>query len=282
MGVLEMSQVKGRRRRWWILGAVLTVVALAAIPLAGVADHIISNAVGRTTTATNADGTERTVYWRDYPGVAGVDPQEILAGPTPEEGFAAGQAMVAEIKAALSEEFRLDWAPADAQARSNPYHGPTQNYYGGESLLTNVNGPESQSTSVPQAWTDKQRAISLIGEISGRYGFGAPTIDGTQSWPAEDRLRNLGGLTPDSQVIVSGVALGQAGQWLTFRFQDLSKDTGGTFEEKLRPPEGSAWQMNTVALGYGANGLLPAENRKEFEARLGPFRGLTPPESLDS
>ncbi len=219
---------------------------------------------------------------RKNPGATTQDGGNWKCHSTPEEGFAAGQAMVAEIKAALSQEFRLEWASADAQARSNPYHGPTQNYYGGESLLTSVNGPESQSTSVPQAWTDKQRAISLIGEISGRYGFGAPTIDGTQSWPAEDRLRNLGGLAPDRQVIVSGVALGQAGQWLTFRFQDLSKDTEGTFEEKLRPPEGSAWQMNTVALSYGANGLLPAENRREFESRLEPFRGLMPPESLES
>ena len=50
------------------------------------------------------------------------------------------------------------------------------------------------------------------------------------------------------------MALGPAGQWLSFRFQDLSKDTGGTFEDRLRPPEGSQWQLNTVALGYGANG----------------------------
>lgn len=278
-----MSQVtSGGYRRWWILGAVLIVVALAAIPVAGVAHHMISKAVGRTTTATDADGTERTVFWRDYPGIAGVDPQEVLAGPTPEEGYAAGNAMVAEIKEALSEEFGLEWAMTDAHARSNPFHGPTQNYFGGQSQLTNVNGPESQSTSVPQSWADKQRVLRLMEGITRKYGFGAPTIESPETWPAEDRVRNLGGLTPDKQVIVDGTALGPAGQWLSFRFQDLSKDTDGTFEERLRPPEGSPWQLNTVALSYGANGLLPAENRQEFEARLEPFRGLTPPEPLES
>ena len=56
------------------------------------------------------------------------------------------------------------------------------------------------------------RAISTIGEITRRYGYEAPTIDGLESWSAEDRIRDLGGLTPDKQVIVFGVALGPAGQ----------------------------------------------------------------------
>lgn len=231
---------------------------------------------------TGADGTERTVYWRAYPGVAGIDPRQVLEGPTPQEGHDAGQAMVAEIKAALSEEFQLEWAPLGTEVGSSPFHRPIENGYGGESLLTNVNGPESQSTTVPQAWEEKQRAIGIIGEVARRYGYEAPAINGLENWSAEDRIRDLGGLTPDRQVIVSGVAPGPAGQWVSFRFQDLSKDTNGVFEERLRPPEGSQWQMNTLALSYGANGLLAAEDRNEFQARIEPFRGLTPPEPLES
>jgi hypothetical protein len=222
------------------------------------------------------------VYWRGYPGVAGIDSQQVLEGPTPQQAYDAGQTMIAEIKAALSEEFQLEWAPVvDAGGRS-PFHRPIENHYGGESLLTNVNGPESQSTTVPQTWEAKQRAISVIGDVTRRYSFEAPAIDGLENWSAEDRIRDLGGLTPDKQVIVSGVALGRAGQWLSFRFQDLSKDTNGTFKERLRPPEGSQWQMNTLALSYGANGLLAAEDRNEFESRIEPFRGLIPPEPLES
>lgn len=277
-----MSQFKSRRhRRWWILGAILIVAGIAAVPVAGVVHYMIGNAVGPTTVSTSADGTERTIYWRDYPGVAGVDPLEVLAGPTPQEGYETAETMIAEIKASLSAEFQLAWAPADEQSRS-PFHRPIENHYGGESLLTNVNGAESQSTSVPQTWAEKQRAIGIIEEVTRRYGYGAPTITGLETWSAEDRMRDLGGLTPDQQVIVSGVALGKAGQWLMFRFQDLSKDTNGTFAERLRPPEGSQWQMNTLAFSYGANGLLAAEHRQEFETRFETFRGLTPPEPLES
>lgn len=278
-----MSQFRLRGyRRWWIFAAILIVVGIAVVPVASVVHHIYDNAVGRTTVATDADGTERTVYWREYPGVAGIDSQQVLEGPTPQQGFDAGQAMIAEIKAALSEEFQLEWAPVGATGGRNPFHRPIENHYGGESLLTNVNGPESQSTTVPQTWEAKQRALSIIGEVTRRYGFEAPAIDGLENWSAEDRIRDLGGLTPDKQVIVSGVALGRAGQWLSFRFQDLSKDTNGTFKERLRPPEGSSWQMNTLALSYGANGLLAAEDRNEFESRIEPFRGLIPPEPLAS
>jgi hypothetical protein len=269
-------------RRWWILAAILFVAGIAAVPVAGIVQHVFDNAVGRTTVATDADGSERTVYWRDYPGVAGIDTQQVLEGPTPQQGLDAGQALIAEITAALSEEFQLEWAPAVDAEGGSPFHRPIENHYGGESVLTNVNGPESQSTTVPTTWEEKQRAISIIGVVAHRYGYQAPLIDGLESWSAEDRIRDLGGLTQDKQVIVSGVMLGRAGQWLSFRFQDLSKDTNGTFEERLRPPEGSQWQMNTLALSYGANGLLAAEDRDEFESRIESFRGLIPPEPLES
>ena len=254
-----MSQFTWRgRRRWWVVAAILVVVGIAAVPVASIVRHMFDNGVGRTTVETDGDGTQRTVYWREYPGVAGIDPQQALDGPTPQQGYDTGQTMPAEIKVALSEEFQLEWAPVGDNGGGSPFHRPIENHYGGQSLLTNVNGPESQSTAVPQTWEEKQRAIGIIGEVARRYGYEAPGINGLESWSAEDRTRELGGPTPDKQVSVSGAALGRAGQWLSFRFQDLSRDTNGTFGERLRPPEGSQWQMNTLALSYGATGLLAA------------------------
>lgn len=271
-----------RRRRWWLIVVLALAGTMAAVPIAAVAHHLISQAIGRTTVASDADGTDRTVYWRDYPGIAGADPQEILQGPTPDEGYAAGRKMVAEIKTALSTEFRLDWAPEDDLPASSIFQERVQNSFGGQSLLTVVNSPESQSTSVPTAWADKERVLSIIGEITDRHGYRTPTINPLDSWSDEDRIRDLGGLTPDKQVIVAGMVQGPAGQWLSFRFQDLSKDADGRFEERLRPPEGTRWQMNTVALSYGANGLLPGDDRDEFRDRLEPYLGLTPPDPLES
>ena len=91
-----------------------------------------------------------------------------------------------------------------------------------------VNGPVSQSTSVPQVWSDKQRAIRIIGEVSARYGYSAPAMDTFDLWSMEDRIRELGGDTPETQVIVSGAAHGPAGQWLVVRVSGFVKGQRGT------------------------------------------------------
>ena len=270
-------------RRQWTVAIFVIVGALIAIPAVAVGHFMISQAVGRVTVVTDADGRERTVYWREYPGVAGVNPQEILHGPTPEEAHAAGQDMIAEVRAALTAELGLEWAPpTEGRDDFDPFVQRIQNYFGGEALLTVVNALPSQSTSVPRDWADKQRALEIVGTVIARYGYSAPVIDTLDWWTDEQRMSDLGGLTPETQVIVSGMAQGPAGQWLSFTFQDLSKDATGRFKERLAPPSGSGWQLDTVSLSYGANGLLRDADRDEFTERLEPFAGLTPPAPLET
>jgi hypothetical protein len=272
-----------RRGRWRIVVIAILVGALVAVPAVFIGQFMIGQAVGRVTVVEVAGGKERTVYWRDYPGIAGLNPDEVLQGPTPEEGYATGQKMVAEVRAALTEELKLEWAPPpDERNGFEPFVDQVQNYFGGESLLTVVNAPTSQSTSVPRPWADKQRAIRIIGEVTGRYGYSAPELESLDEWTEEDRIRDLGGTTPATQVIVSGSVNGPAGQWLMFTFQDFSKDTDGSFRQRLEPPEGSDWQLDTISLSYGANGLLRKANREEFKKRLAPFAGLTPPAPLET
>ena len=276
------SGTRSSRRRWTIASLVV-VGALIAIPAAAIGHFMISQAVGRVTVVTDADGRERTVYWREYPGIAGVDPQKILQGPTPGDGHAAGKDMIAEVRAALTAELQLEWAPPpDVPGDVDPFVHRIQNYFGGESLLTAVNAPASQSTSVPRAWADKRRALEIIGTVIARHGYAAPVIDTFGQWTDEQRMSDLGGLTPETQVIVSGMAQGPAGQWISFTFQDLSKDTTGRFQERLAAPPGSGWQLDTLSLSYGANGLLADEDREEFKKRLEPFAGLTPPAPLET
>ena len=273
-----------RISRWrWTVAIFVIVGALIAIPAVAVGHFMISQAVGRVTVVTDADGKERTVYWREYPGVAGVDPQQVLQGPAPEEGQAAGQDMIAEVRAALTTELGLEWAPpTDGRDDFDPFVHRIQNYFGGESLLTAVNSLPSQSTSVPRDWADKLRALEIVGTVIARYGYSAPVIHTFDQWTDEQRMSDLGGLTPETQVIVSGMAEGPAGQWLSFTFVDLSQDTAGHFDERLALPSGSGRQVDTFSLSYGANGLLRDADRDEFTERLEPFAGLTPPAPLET
>jgi hypothetical protein len=86
---------------------------------------------------------------------------------------------------ALTRELQLEGAsPPEGQDDVGPFAERIQNL---------VDAPASQSTSVPRAWADKQRA-------------------------------------------------------LMFTFQALSKDTDGSFRERLKPPDGSDWQLDTLSL----------------------------------
>lgn len=271
--------------RRWIAVVTTVIVGVLAAPTVVIADHLFTQGVGRVTTVAEADGGKRTVYWREYPGIAGLDADDLLDGPSVDEGYAAGTAMVADMRAALTAEFGLEWAPDPNEREGNgPFFERVANRFGGTSLLTTINAPVSQSTSVPSTWTEKQRVIEIIGDVAANYDFGAPVlvdeIDSTLT--VEDRIRDWGGATPETQVIVSGMVEGPTGQWLWFSLQDLSNDLDGRFAERLGSSIEHGWEPNTVTIGYGANGLLPDEHREEFERRLEAFRGLTPPLPLES
>ncbi len=256
----------------------IAVVTLAAVPAAVITHSMVSQAVGRTTVVADSEGRERAVYWRDYPGIAGLDPQEVLQGPTPEEGHTAGEEVIAEIRAALSRELQLAWAPP-GQDDVGLFVDRVQNYFGGESLLSVVNALPSDSTSVPRVWADKLRALDIIGTVIAPHGYSAPVLETFELWSEEDLVRDLGGATPETQVVVSAMAEGPAGQWLSITFQDLSKDTTGKFRERLAGP---GRQLDAVSISYGANGLLHAADRDAFDKRLAPFLGLTPPAPLET
>jgi hypothetical protein len=268
--------------RWTVLGAV--VVALIALPAAALLPALVELKVGRVTVVENADGTERTVHWRDYPGVADIDSQEVLDGPSAEEAYAAAEAMVAEMRAAITAEFGLEWAdPPPRDEAFSPFHDNVQNWYGGTSMLTTINAEGSSTTSVPTTWEDKQRLLDIVARIAADHGYSAPVLDteGAQ-WTDEDMLRDLGGTTPETQAIVGGSLHGPTGQWVFFVFQDMSKDLDGSIAERLSPSTDAGWPLNTFSIGYGANGLLHQGDEAEFERRLQPFEGLRPPEPLET
>ncbi|MFB2580942.1 hypothetical protein ACEXQD_06795 [Herbiconiux sp. P15] len=266
-------------RNWLIGGLAAFGCLLVGVPAAAIATYAITDARGVVTVESAPDGSERTVHWRDYPGSADVDSQEVLAGPSLEEGIDDGEAMVREIREALSAEFGLEWAPPPAGQSTADQLFPAENHYGGPSMLSVVNAPTSQSTSVPETWEEKQRVIEIIGDITARYGYGPPQLAQDSSPLTEqDRIRDLGGPTPATQVIVSGMSLGPTGQWLAFTFQDFSKDSDGRMRERFAGSTANGWQANTITLSYGANGLLAEQDRAEFLERLEPYTGLQRPD----
>lgn len=278
---MKQFEKRTSRRPKRVLIATLIAVAIA-VPAAGIIAWATSLSVGKTTVVEAADGTKRTIHWRDYPGTADLDSQEVLDGPTPEQGLATGEKMIAEIEEALAKEFKLQWTTMPLPAQDGPFYTPVANAYGGHSLLTTVNGPDHRSNSVPTSWTDKKRAITIIDTVSRKYGYASLHVESPEGWTPADLQESKDGSTLPEQVFLSGMASGSAGQWLSFGIQDLSKDVDGSYAKKNRAVGDQQEPSSWISMSYGANGLLPAQHREEFKSRLEPFIGLTAPEPFES
>jgi hypothetical protein len=268
-------------RRVLIAIAIGTGALVVGAPVAAFAVLLAADARGIVTVEKTADG-EREVFWRDYPGIPELDPAEVLAGPTLEEGEAAGRAMLTEIEDELTAELGLQWAPAPTP-NGEDVAFPAQNYYGGTSMLRILNVQSRQATSVPATWEEKERALDIIEAVASRHGFTDFRLDHDAEWMTEeDAIHSHGALTPEESVIVSGGLTGPTGQWLWFTIQDMSLDHDGRFAEEFEGPQEYGWLPNSISFTYGANGLLPAADRAEFERRLAPYVGLERPEPLPS
>lgn len=279
-GVRVRAAAVTRRRALVVAGIVVGAVVVAA-PVAAIAAMLASDARGVVTVEVTEDG-DREVFWRDYPGVPELDPDDVLAGPTLEEGEAAGRVLMDEIESALTTEFRLEWA-APPTGNGDQVAFPAQNYYGGESMLRTLNVPGRQSTTVPTTWPEKERVLEIIVEVAGRHGYTDLTLDHeTGDMSDEDLVESFGSADPEKMVTLSGMLQGSNGQWLSFGLQDLSLDVDGRFVEQSKGSEEYGVLSNSISLMYGANALLPNADRAEFEQRLAPYVGLERPEPLPS
>jgi len=233
------------------------------------------------TTVTGPDGRTVDLDWSEHPGQAGTSVDEVLSAPSLDEGVAGGEALVAEVKAVVTDRAGLTWgAPPAVQVEQGTVF-PVENGWGGPSLLRTVNLPAEQTTSVPRSWTEKQAVIDLVGEAAARHGWSEPVLD-EDRWPRPEaeRVRDLGGATPPEQVLVAGTVTGPHGQWLAFTFTDPSK-ADGPAADRWSPPADAGWEPESFTLAYGANGLLPAADRADFERRAVPFAGQPLPEAQE-
>lgn len=279
-GVSARRGALTRRRIFAITAIVVGAVGVGA-PAAAIAVMLVSDARGVVTVEATDDG-QREVFWRDYPGIPELEPEDILSGPSLEEGEAAGRALLEEIETALTAEFGLDWAPPST-GNGDQVAFPAENSYGGPSMLRTLNVQGRQSTSVPATWTEKERTLEIIASVAARRGFTEFTLDhDSEHMTAADLKESFGGVTPEESVIISGMLEGPKGQWLMFTMQDLSLDTDGRFTEQAEASAEYGSLPNTVSVMYGANGLLPDADRAEFERRLEPYVGLARPEPLES
>lgn len=276
------GRTRWSRGRRVLIGAVVAAAGvLVAVPVVAVTSMVSESVRGVVTIVDTADG-QREVHWKDYPGVPELDPQQILANPSLEEGERGGRQMMREIEETLTAQLGFGWDMAPTP-NGDDVAFPAQNYYGGASMLSTLNVNGRQSTTVPRTWEDKQHVLNIIAEVTARHGYGDLTLDVENTDTSEkDRIYSYGGATPEEAALLTGTVKGPAGQWLTFSITDLSRDRDGRFTEQAKDSTEYGWLPESITFMYGANALLSVSDRAEFEERLEPYAGLARPEPLPS
>lgn len=243
---LRNHLLQTRRRTWVALGLSALAVGLVVVPGVAVAAYALDQFRGVVTTETNADGADVTVRWRDYPAIAGVDPDAILASPSLEDGIALGVRVIDDIRTELEGAVTVDWTQEAGEGTVQA----APNQFGGTSMLYIVNTPAWSSPLGSLTALESEQLIAAISEAGERHGFTQLRLD-----PGESR---------QGPVFTSGTLSDANGQWLAFMVG--------------LPPGQEAAATASITIAYGANGLLPESDRPEFEQRLAAFLDFEQPE----
>lgn len=244
--------VEVRPRTWITAGIAALGIGVLAIPGVAIAAYAADQLRGIVTVEPQPDGTQLTLHWRDYPAIAGVHPSTLRTAPTLEEGLALGERVTEDIRGELAAVLPLEWVQDDPETGVIQ---PTQNGFGGVSMLHVVNTPAWHSTVAALTAEQIDHVTTAMTDVANLHGFTQLTIEPLdENLPTEFR---------------AGTLSDSSGQWLSFSV--------GT-----PPGQESDTASPTIILMYGANGLLPAADQTQFEQKLEPFLGYAQPAPLQS
>ena len=236
-------------------------------------------AAAPTSTYVDSNGSQVTVDWRDYPGHASTDAEEVLSAPTQEETEPLAKALLDEVESALSSEYGMEWK-TDGEAGWFPEGG---NGYGGESAYLIYNSAGRRSDSAPRSPQDWRRIIDIVDGVAGLHGFDAVKLDHESSPNGDEEAwqqelhDQFGTNDPDEYWAWNGTALAES-QWLYINLVDASRDPSGKAAAEVQD---FGWAPQSIGLGYGAT-VLPKNSVEAFRRDLAPFAGLEKPEPATS
>lgn len=284
VGVVQLALLIGsivviRRGAGRRLGVLALVLLLVVNPVtASVVRGITSVAPeGGVSAGGGGDDEEHDPIWDTYPGSAYVDAEETLDGPSYEDFVTTSDAMLADIRTALTAEFGFDWVerqPAETEA--------DQNGYGGDSMLVEYTAPVWQTTTTVRTFEEKSRVVELIRQVLLRYGIANLDMQNApSSWREPGELtERYGGETIDTQALwdlhtydaITGGGTFQAS------IVDLTLDSAGTVA-KDREFDVTQYGMAAegIELHVDSYALLKEADRADYLEALKPYAGLDKP-----
>jgi len=156
--VAALFSPRGRR-----LGAVaLVVTVLFNVATVGGMSALQTSASG------NYQGTKTAAqkHAEAYPGIKGTPAQQTLSQQSLEEVRAASDALFADIRTRLSDEFGYTWTPVgDEDLR------PERNGYGGESMLVEFTSVAWATNEPIHDYRRKLEVMAVINEVVAQHGL---------------------------------------------------------------------------------------------------------------
>lgn len=162
-------------------GRRLGAIALALVLLVNVGTIGAASAVSRPPTQIRAADPVAD-RWAAHPGIRGQSTDEILARTSLEDAVSTGDAVMAAIRARVTERFGYDWVPGVPGTTRNARNG-----YGGASMLVTY---DSDNWATVQAIRDHDQKLAVMDAVDDALAdFGFSTL-----YPLNDPA---GGFDPD-------------------------------------------------------------------------------------
>lgn len=214
-----------------------------------------------TTSYTNDAGEDVTDNWREFPGVAGIEPEEVLAGPVMEDIDSREADLINAAKSAVTTALTpinaMVSIPWSAEG-SGEWHADGDNGYGAATMLQTYNSAIYQAeVTLPRGeWDTVLDAIESVAIDFGMVTRSEHELDGAAA------------------KVMRSVSFTHGSEFLDVSIEDNALDPGA-----LSAARDDERMIAGITLFYGMTTLSRAD-RAEFEKRVQPYLGLEMPETI--
>jgi hypothetical protein len=261
LGVIVAAVAGARGRRIGVIA--LAIVLVLNVGTVGALAALRTSASG----SYAGEKTEEQKFWEAFPGIKDVPSSETLAQPSLERTRESADAVMADVRAALTAEFGYTWvAGADETVR------PERNGYGGESMLVEF---WSQTWATVEPITDldrKYEVMAVIDRVIDEHGFwGIISFNDPSSGLDPSILERMYGTAdPATQPLWEWYSNDGPGvMHLYAGITDLTLDTTGEFlAARQAQTAGTTEPLEGLTISILGSRLLGEADRDAFESAL--------------
>ena len=252
-------------------GRAIGVWALAVTLLLNVGTVGAMSALGTSASGNYAgEPTEEERFWEAYPGIKDEYSSDILAQPSLEQVRADSDALMADIRSALTAEFGYTWIEGSPETVR-----PERNGYGGESMLVEF-WSQTWATVEPISDLDRKAAVMAVidGVVAdhGFYGMISFNEPGSGIDPASTE-RMYGSADPAEQAIWEWYTNNEPDPMhLYATITDLTRDPTGDFRAaREAQTAGTTEPLEGLTIVVLGRPLLSEADRQAFIDALEPY-----------